>query len=134
MSSSNSDWHVGLYVAAVLIPLAAFAVQAIFIRQLKRANAYIATGAIALSCFLSMVGFGEYFRLAPWSGQMSAAAGSEEHGEAEAAETAHHGPPLTWKREVTWVALGGVEDGPAAGRPWSSSWASPSTTWAPSCS
>ena len=50
MSNSISDWQVGLYVAAVLIPLAAFAVQAIFIRQLKRLNAYIATGAIVLSC------------------------------------------------------------------------------------
>ena len=29
-------WQVGLYAAAVLIPLAAFAVEAIFIRQLKR--------------------------------------------------------------------------------------------------
>ena len=38
------SWQVGLYVAAVLIPLAAFAVEAIFIRQLKRFNAYIATG------------------------------------------------------------------------------------------
>ncbi len=65
--SNISDWHVGLYVAAVLIPLAAFAVQAIFIRQLKRYNAYIATGAIMLSCFLSLVGFGELLpAMAPW--------------------------------------------------------------------
>ncbi len=46
-------WQVGLYAAAVLIPLAAFAVEAIFIRQLKRYNAYLATGAIGLSCLLS---------------------------------------------------------------------------------
>ena len=46
-------WQVGLYAAAVLIPLAAFAVEAIFIRQLKRFNAYLATGAIGLSCVLS---------------------------------------------------------------------------------
>ncbi len=32
----DESWQVGLYVAAVLIPLAAFAVEAIFIRQLKR--------------------------------------------------------------------------------------------------
>ena len=31
-------WQVGLYAAAVLIPLAAFAVEAIFIRQLKRST------------------------------------------------------------------------------------------------
>ncbi len=46
------SWQVGLYVAAVLIPLAAFAVEAIFIRQLKNTNALIATGAIGLSCLL----------------------------------------------------------------------------------
>ena len=72
---SISDWHVGLYVAAVLIPLAAFAVQAIFIRQLKRFNAYIATGAIMLSCFLSLIGFVEYFSTAPWGEETVAHAG-----------------------------------------------------------
>ena len=55
------QWQVGLYVAAVLIPLFAFAVEAIFIRQLKRLNAYIATGAIGLSFLLSLVGFVDYF-------------------------------------------------------------------------
>ena len=39
-------WQVGLYAAAVLIPLAAFAIEVIFIRQLKRLCAYLATGAI----------------------------------------------------------------------------------------
>ena len=39
----------GLYVMAVLTPLFAFAIEAIFIRQLKRYNAYIATGAIGFS-------------------------------------------------------------------------------------
>ena len=38
------SWQVGLYVAAVLIPLVAFAIEVIFIRQLKRYNAYLATG------------------------------------------------------------------------------------------
>ena len=58
-------WQVGLYVAAVLIPLAAFAVEAIFIRQLKQLNAYIATGAIGVSCLLSLIGFVDYFVFAP---------------------------------------------------------------------
>ena len=39
-------WQVGLYVAAVLLPLAAFLVQILGIRWLGRLNAYIATGAI----------------------------------------------------------------------------------------
>ena len=54
------SWQVGLYATAVLIPLAAFAVEAIFIRQLKRLNAYIATGAIGFSCLLSIIGFLSY--------------------------------------------------------------------------
>ena len=53
-------WQVGLYAAAVLIPLAAFAIEAIFIRQLKRYNAYLATGAIGLSCVLALIGFIDY--------------------------------------------------------------------------
>jgi proton-translocating NADH-quinone oxidoreductase chain L len=109
---SSSDWHVGLYVAAVLIPLAAFAVQAIFIRQLKQYNAYVATGAIILSCFFSLVGFGEYFRLSPWGEQTVAHAGSAEGGEGEAAAAGHHGLPVTWKGEVKWVGLGGTADRP----------------------
>ena len=110
MTNTVSDWHVGLYVAAVLIPLAAFAIEAIFARQLKRLNAYIATGAIGLSCFLSLVGFAEYFRLANWNTPAAVhAAGEGEAAEAEEAEASHHGPPLTWKGEVTWVSLGAVD-------------------------
>ena len=55
-------WQVGLYAAAVLIPLAAFAIEVIFIRQLKRLCAYLATGAIGLSFLLSLVGFVDYYR------------------------------------------------------------------------
>src|SRR5208337_4550397 len=54
-------WQVGLYVAAVLIPLAAFAIEVIFIRQLKRLCAYLATAAIGLSFLLSLAGFVDYF-------------------------------------------------------------------------
>jgi NADH:ubiquinone oxidoreductase subunit 5 (subunit L)/multisubunit Na+/H+ antiporter MnhA subunit len=49
-------WQIGLYAAAVLLPLAAFAIEVIFIRQLKRLNAYLATGAIGLSFLLSLMG------------------------------------------------------------------------------
>ncbi len=77
------SWQVGLYVAAVLIPLAAFAIEAIFIRQLKRYNAYIATGAIFLSFFLSFIGFVNYFGFtAPWNE-------SESHAEAQRSEAMH---------------------------------------------
>jgi proton-translocating NADH-quinone oxidoreductase chain L len=106
-----SDWHLGLYVAAVLIPLAAFAVQAIFARQLKQANAYVATGAILLSCFLSLLGFGEYFRLAPWGEQPAIHAGEGGGGDEETHAAGPHGPPMTWKGEVTWASLGGGQDG-----------------------
>ncbi len=60
-NETRMSWQVWLYVTAVLIPLAAFVVEAIFIRQLKRLNAYIATGAIGLSCVLSLIGFIDYY-------------------------------------------------------------------------
>src|SRR6185437_11522771 len=103
-------WHLGLYVAAVLIPLAAFAVQAIFARQLKRLNAYVATGAIVASFFLSLIGFGEYFRLAPWGANVVAHASEHEGGaEAEEAQAGGAGAALTWKGQIEWVSLGGYE-------------------------
>ena len=46
-----THWQGWLYVAAVLIPLAAFVVEVLFIRILKRFNAYLATGAIATPSF-----------------------------------------------------------------------------------
>src|SRR5439155_3125950 len=55
------SWQVGLYVAAVLIPLVAFVIEAVFIRFLGKFNAYIATAAIGLSFVLSLVGFVDYF-------------------------------------------------------------------------
>ena len=42
-------WQVGLYVAAVLIPLAAFTIELLLGRLLGRLNAVVATGAIGLS-------------------------------------------------------------------------------------
>jgi proton-translocating NADH-quinone oxidoreductase chain L len=105
-------WQVGLYVAAVLVPLAAFTVEAIFIRQLKRYNAYIATGAIALSCLLSLVGFVEYsFESGFYAHHGEPAAGEAEHAaapaQAEGAEEATHHKPLVWSGTVDWVVLGG---------------------------
>ncbi len=54
------DWQGWLYVAAVLIPLAAFVVELLFIRALKQFNAYLATGAIASSFVLSVIGLGSF--------------------------------------------------------------------------
>ena len=107
-------WQVGLYVAAVLIPLAAFAVEAIFIRQLKHLNAYIATGAIGVSCLLSLIGFVDYFVFAPrWSGRRITA--SRNEGESAEAPEAEHASPapehhkkLVWSGSVDWVLLGGT--------------------------
>jgi proton-translocating NADH-quinone oxidoreductase chain L len=106
-------WQVGLYATAVLIPLAAFAVEAIFIRRLKRLNAYIATGAIAFSCLLSVIGFLSYtwessFFYRPHeshSGEAGAEhASGEEHGAASEGE-GHH-KPVVWSAEFDWVVLG----------------------------
>ena len=53
-------WQVGLYVAAVLIPLAAFTIELLLGRLLGRLNAVVATGAIGLSFLLSLAGFIAY--------------------------------------------------------------------------
>jgi proton-translocating NADH-quinone oxidoreductase chain L len=104
------SWQVGLYVAAVLIPLAAFAVEAIFIRQLKRWNAYIATGAIFLSFVLSFVGFVNYFGFTvPWGD-------TESHAEAHEEREALHGlagrearqPAERFAYQAAWISLGGL--------------------------
>jgi NADH:ubiquinone oxidoreductase subunit 5 (subunit L)/multisubunit Na+/H+ antiporter MnhA subunit len=104
------SWQVGLYVAAVLIPLAAFAIEAIFIRQLKRFNAYIATGAIFLSFILSFIGFVNYFGFtAPWRE-------AESHEESHHAGTALPGeegpkvntPAERFAYETAWISLGSL--------------------------
>src|SRR5262249_40366899 len=114
-------WQVWLYTAAVLIPLAAFAVEAIFIRQLKRLNANIATGAIGLSCALSLIGLVDYDAVeAPWNA-------SHEEGHAEAARpaaagehgspAASHHQPLVWAKDFDWVLLGGQAASAKSGPP-----------------
>jgi proton-translocating NADH-quinone oxidoreductase chain L len=111
------SWQVGLYATAVLIPLAAFAVEAIFIRQLKRLNAYIATGAIAFSCLLAVFGFMSYAwesRFFSHAGETHASAAGEpaggEHTLGELprslAGEGHH-KPLVWSASFDWVILGG---------------------------
>ena len=113
-------WQVGLYAAAVLIPLAAFAIEAIFIRQLKRVNAYLATGAIGLSCLLSLIGFVDYAIESNFFSHHAESAASEaeqgagaEHG--EGAEEATHHQPLVWSGSVDWVILGGAAAATNAG-------------------
>jgi proton-translocating NADH-quinone oxidoreductase chain L len=105
------SWQAGLYVAAVLIPLAAFAVELIFIRLLKQYNAYVATAAIGFACILSLIGFIDYFVVeAPWTAAHAETAeeGSREitDGSAAAESAASHGP-LVWSAAVDWVILGG---------------------------
>ncbi|WP_165073431.1 NADH-quinone oxidoreductase subunit L [Paludisphaera rhizosphaerae] len=95
-------WQVGLYAAAVLIPLAAFLVEILFIRQLGRRNAWIATGAIAASCLLSAIGFLDYFLI-----ENRAALAEPAHH--EAAE-AHH-EPLAWRGSFDWVLLDAPQEG-----------------------
>ena len=79
-------WQVGLYVAAVLIPLVAFAVEVMFIRQLKRLNAYLATGAIGLSFLLSLVGFIDYYFVE------AEGVFAEHHAAAEPGQAGEHAP------------------------------------------
>lgn len=98
------SWQVGLYVAAVLIPLAAFTVELLFIRQLKRWNAYIATAAVGLSFLLSLVGFAEYYFI-------------ESQGVFSGVPVDR---PLVWEWSADWVllapeALEGIEGPPTRG-------------------
>ncbi len=106
------SWQVGLYATAVLIPLAAFAVEAIFIRQLKRLNAYIATAAIGFSCLLSVFGFLSYAWESNFFATAHAAHGSEAEPSAGAlgehaseSESAHK--RVVWSASYDWVLLGG---------------------------
>ena len=110
------SWQVGLYVAAVLIPLAAFAVEAIFIRQLKSTNALIATGAIGLSCVLSLIGFVAYsFETSGFHHHAELHAAAAEAESAPAA--AEHHEPLVWSGSFDWVLLGGRPRAPRTTRP-----------------
>ena len=136
------NWQVGLYVAAVLIPLAAFTIEVLFIRQLKQLNAYLATGAIGLSFVLSAIGFFNYFFVEasgvfaehPTAAQAASHEGHEaaalDHQatapghEASGEGTAHaaaHGPHV-WKASFDWAVLGGKpllgpSSDPLAGKP-----------------
>ncbi len=136
------NWQVGLYVAAVLIPLAAFTIEVLFIRQLKQLNAYLATGAIGLSFVLSAIGFFNYFfveasgvfaehpaaaQAASHEGHEAAAldhqatAPGHEAGGEGTAHAAAHGPHV-WKASFDWAVLGGKplpgpSSDPLAGKP-----------------
>ncbi|AMV36529.1 NADH-quinone oxidoreductase subunit L [Planctomyces sp. SH-PL62] len=93
-------WQVGLYTAAVLIPLAAFLVEILFIRTLRRHNAVIATGAIAASCVLSAIGFVDYFLI-----ENRAALAEPAHHQAVEPDAHAHSGSLAWKGSVDWVIL-----------------------------
>ena len=123
-----SHWQAGLYIAAVLLPLAAFLVEFIGIRILKRLNAYIATGAIGLACVLSLIGFCNYF-VAAHVGSPSGLFAEAEHPVAQegpeqvltgqpapgqGAEASHEAKPhevLVWSASTPWISLGARSTG-----------------------
>jgi NADH:ubiquinone oxidoreductase subunit 5 (subunit L)/multisubunit Na+/H+ antiporter MnhA subunit len=106
------SWQVRLYVAAVFLPLIAFAVQILGIRLLGRLNAYIATGAIVLAFVLSVIGFVTYFGFsaegvfAHYAVSQAGVGGGNEHA-AEGHAAPAHKVPLAWKDHFDWVSLGG---------------------------
>jgi proton-translocating NADH-quinone oxidoreductase chain L len=123
------SWQAGLYVAAVFLPLIAFTIEFLFMRPLGRKNAYVATGAIALSFLLSLVGFVDYFFVeakgvfshhpVKQEGPASlvekkapSEAAATEHAESSA-EASHHGHgPVAFTTRTDWIALGGGLAGP----------------------
>ncbi len=98
------SWQVGIYVAAVSIPLVAFVVEVAAGRWLGRRNAYVATGAIGLSFLLSVVGAVAYF---------AQARGTLTDPAATVARPAQPDPdkgrePLAWRAGFDWAVLGEV--------------------------
>ena len=111
-----SNWQGWLYVAAVVIPLAAFVVQLLFIRVLKRLNAYIATAAIASSFVLSTIGLLTMLpgllaveHHASAGGEIEGAAKIDAKGDVEAPDkhAESHEPPPVWTGGFDWVSIGG---------------------------
>ncbi len=112
------SWQVGLYVAAVLIPLSAFVVEMAAGRWLGRRVAYVATVAIGLSFLLSLIGFVAYFsraegvfehRSARHAGtpEVAARPADDAPGEFGQPNPTKGREPLAWRQEWDWVALGG---------------------------
>jgi proton-translocating NADH-quinone oxidoreductase chain L len=104
-----SHWQGWLYVAAVLIPLASFTVQALLGRWLKRLNAWIATAAIGTSCALSLVGLAAalpgLLSGPPHHAAEDAEATVGEHAEAAEVEATGHGG-FAWTGQMNWVLIG----------------------------
>ena len=112
-----NSWQGWLYVAAVLIPLTAFAVEFLLIRILKQANAYIATSAIFASFVLSVVGLGfalphmahhgaEEVDKIQGEGKIDAK-NKVEHAAAHPMPAANeHAADFPWTGTMNWVALG----------------------------
>ncbi len=103
------DSPAWLYVAAVLIPLASFFAQALLGRWLKRWNAYIATGAIGVSCVLSIVGLlwfsPNFFTHHPPAAEAAEGPAHEDAAHAGEAAPAHH-TPFAWRGAVEWTIVG----------------------------
>ena len=86
----TSHWQAWLYLAAVLILLAAFAIQALLGRWLKDRCAAIATGAISASVLLGLIGFLAFL---PHLG------GGRGHTSGLLA------PPFSWSIEHEWISV-----------------------------
>ncbi len=107
------SWQVGLYVAAVLVPLAAFVVELAAGRWLGRRTAFVATGAIGLSFALSLVGAVAYFVQARGTLGGPEAASAFAAGRDGGEDPTRGRGPLVWSAGFDWVALGGREPAPA---------------------
>src|SRR5262245_31547522 len=107
-----NHWQGWLYVAAVLIPLGAFIVELLAGRVLRRLNAYIATGAIATSSVLSLIGLASYLSSHPESLRglhAESPAAAEAEAEVAPGPEAAHGADTSaraWTGSVDWVVLG----------------------------
>ena len=105
----TSHWQVWLYVAAVFIPLVAFATGVLFRRWLRSWIAWIATGAIFCSFLLSLIGFLGFIPHLKSS-----------HGESSQSDHAQVAIPFAWTADFEWLDIGsrllpGLESEPVKG-------------------
>jgi len=119
-------WQVGLYVAALALPLCAFLIQVVAGRWLGRRGDVVGTAAVGLTFVLSLVGAADYFLVESGAGVPSGAVsqqgvrslgrGPRGAAAAPAREAATTADPLAWRGGVDWVAVGtglGGDRGPA---------------------
>jgi NADH-quinone oxidoreductase subunit L len=105
----DPNWPVWLYVAAWLLPLAAFSLLVLGGKHWGKTAAYVACAAIIGAFVLSCYGFWLFAREAPdllAGGAHGHAAAVAHGGEAHGGES--HAEPLHWAENFPWIQIGSL--------------------------